>query len=119
MKETKGHTVKKLPVYNKNNCRFDGYDSELLMNKTSKLRDLLTKRGTFEMLISVCCTTNLVRYKQFRGLLKGISSKTLARRLKELERNGILERQAYNENPPMVEYNLTTKGQDLVESYLI
>jgi len=39
----------------------------------------------------------------------------LAIRLKELENSGILERRAYNEIPPRVEYNLTNKGQELVE----
>ena len=68
------------------------------------------------MLIPLCCSTNLVRYKQFRELMKGISSKTLARRLKELEKDGILERHAYNEIPPRVEYKMTEKGQELVES---
>ena len=68
------------------------------------------------MLILLCCTTNPVRYKQLRELMKGISSKTLASRLKELEKDGILERQAYNEIPPRVEYKLTNKGQELVES---
>ena len=47
-----------------------------------------------------------------------LSSKTLARRLKELEKDGILERQAYNEIPPRVEYKMTKKGQELVESIL-
>ena len=37
-------------------------------------------------------------------------------RLKELEKSGILERHAYNEIPPRVEYRLTTKGQESVES---
>jgi len=36
--------------------------------------------------------------------MKCISSKTLERRLMELEREGILERYAYNEIPPKVEY---------------
>jgi DNA-binding HxlR family transcriptional regulator len=49
--------------------------------------------------------------------MKGFSSKTLAKRLKELE-SRILERQAYNEIPPMVEYRLTDKGQELVESII-
>jgi DNA-binding HxlR family transcriptional regulator len=115
MIETKGQKVNKLPIYN-NSCNFEGYDSQILMLQTTKLRNLVTKRGTFEMLIPLCCSTNPVRYKQFRELMKGISSKTLARRLKELERDGILERHAYNEIPPKVEYNLTKKGQELVES---
>ena len=115
MKETKGQKINNLPIYD-NSCNFEGYDSQKLMLQTTKLRDLVTKRGTFEMLIPLCCSTNPVRYKHFRELMKGISSKTLARRLKELERDGILERHAYNEIPPRVEYKLTKKGQELVES---
>ncbi len=88
------------------------------MKETAKIRKLITKRGTLEMLIPLCCTTNPVRHKRFRELLKGFSSKTLARRLKELENAGILERQAYNEIPPRVEYKMTPKGQELVESVI-
>jgi DNA-binding HxlR family transcriptional regulator len=50
--------------------------------------------------------------------LRGVSSKTLAHRLQELEKGGILERHAYNEIPPRVEYRLTVKGQELVESVI-
>jgi len=97
-------------------CRFDGYDAELLMNETKKLRELITKRGTLEILIPLCCTTDPVRYIKFRNSLKGFSSKTLAIRLKQLEKNEILERRAYKEIPPRVEYRLTQKGQELAES---
>lgn len=88
------------------------------MLETARLRELITKRGTLEILIPLCCTSDPVRYKQFRNTIKGISSKTLASRLKELEKGGILERQAYNEIPPRVEYRLTDKGQELVESVI-
>jgi DNA-binding HxlR family transcriptional regulator len=100
----------------RDSCGFNGYDAELLMNETKKLRELITKRGTLEILIPLCCTTNPVRYIKFRNSLKGFSSKTLAIRLKQLERNEILERRAYKEIPPRVEYRLTNKGQELVES---
>jgi DNA-binding HxlR family transcriptional regulator len=99
-------------------CGFEGYDSSLLMSETGMLRKLITNRGTLEILIPLCCTTKPVRYMKFRNTLKGFSSKTLAVRLKELERSGVLERQAYNEIPPRVEYRLTTKGQELVESII-
>ena len=113
-KEGKG---KALPVLNKNiECSFEGYDSSLLMSETAKLRGLITKRGTLEILIPLCCTTNPVRHKQFRQTLKGFSTRTLSIRLRELEKGGILERHRYNEIPPRVEYTLTTKGQELVES---
>ena len=110
-------TRSNLPMVNET-CGFEGYDPLALMSETSKLRNLITKRGTLEILIPLCCTTNSVRYKQFRQALKGISSKTLAYRLKELEKAGVLERHSYNEIPPRVEYKLTAKGQELVESII-
>lgn len=103
----------KLPVIQ--DC-FSGYDVSTLMAETARLRKTLTKRGTLEILIPLCCTTQPVRYKQFRDTISGISSKTLASRLKELERDGVLERKAYSEIPPRVEYRLTPKGQELVGS---
>ncbi len=102
----------------RNGCSFEGYNATLLMKETAKIRKLITKRGTIEMLIPLCCSTKPVRYKEFKKLLKGFSSKTLARRLKELEESEILQRQAYNEIPPRVEYRLTIKGQELVESVI-
>ena len=109
--------IKELPVLQENaNCSFEGYDALLLMSETAKLRNLITKRGTLEILIPLCSTTNPVRHKQFRNALKGFSTRTLSIRLKELEKGGILERHRYNEIPPRVEYTLTNKGQELVES---
>jgi DNA-binding HxlR family transcriptional regulator len=114
--ETKRNSLKReLPLYN-DGCNFQGYDASTLMKETSRLRNLITKRGTLEILKSLCCSTNAVRHKKFKETLKGISSKTLAYRLQELERSGILERHSYNEIPPRVEYRLTPKGQELVES---
>ncbi|SRR5690606_22805136 len=109
-------TKKRLPMIE--GCSFEGYDYDYLLAETSKLRKIITKRGTLEILIPLCCTTKPVRYKQFKQSLKGISSKTLASRLKELEKSGILNRQSYNEIPPRVEYQLTPKGQELVESVI-
>lgn len=108
---------RELPVF-KESCGFEGYDASSLMAETAKLRNLITKRGTLQILIPLCCSTEPVRYKKFRETMKGISSKTLAYRLHELEKGGVLERRSYNEIPPRVEYNLTTKGQELVESVI-
>jgi DNA-binding HxlR family transcriptional regulator len=108
---------RELPLY-KDACNFEGYNPSSLMAETAKLRNLITKRGTLEILIPLCCSTEPVRHKKFRETMKGISSKTLAYRLHELEKGGVLERRSYNEIPPRVEYNLTTKGQELVESVI-
>jgi DNA-binding HxlR family transcriptional regulator len=109
----------KLPiVHDEPSCDFTGYDADMLMKETARIRKLIIKKGTLEILIPLCCTTNPVRYIKFRHTLKGFSSKTLAARLKELQRIGVLERKSYNETPPRVEYNLTDKGQELVESII-
>jgi DNA-binding HxlR family transcriptional regulator len=108
---------RELPIY-KDSCNFEGYDASSLMTETAKLRNLITKRGTLEILIPLCCSTEPVRHKKFRETMKGISSKTLAYRLHELEKGEILERHSYNEIPPRVEYRLTAKGQELVESII-
>jgi DNA-binding HxlR family transcriptional regulator len=115
--ETNGQKNHKLPMY-RNECSFEGYSAVILMKETAKIRKLITRRGTLEMLIPLCCSMKPVRHKEFRQLLKGFSSKTLARRLKELQYGGILHRQAYNEIPPRAEYTLTPKGQELVESII-
>jgi DNA-binding HxlR family transcriptional regulator len=99
-------------------CNFAGYDASSRMTEMARLRNIITKRGMLEILIPLCCSTKPVRYKQFKKTLKGVSSKTLASRLKELEKGGILDRRTYNEIPPRVEYRLTGKGQELVESVM-
>ncbi len=80
--ETKKRSSSQLRVY-QNECGFEGYDPVSLMAETAKLRKLITKRGTLEMLVPLCCSTEPVRHKQFRGLLKGIRQQDLG---KEIER---------------------------------
>ena len=75
--DTKSRRVKLPTITEKpENCSFDGYDAISLMAETAKLRRLITKRGTLEILIPLCCTTDPVRYMKFRQTLRGISSKT-------------------------------------------
>ena len=62
------------------------------------LRDLL--RGT-------------KRFGELRRNLHAVSPKTLTDRLRDLERNGVLERKVFPEIPPRVEYTLTEKGRAL------
>lgn len=54
-----------------------------------------------------------IRFNKLKIQLKGISPKTLSDRLKELENAGIINRQAYAEIPPRVEYSLTQDGMEV------
>ena len=79
---------------------------------------LLGSRGTMEILCVFCCSQKKVRFTELGRLFKHLSTKTLASRLKELEKTGIITRTAYNEIPPRVEYSITEKGQSLVEALI-
>jgi len=91
------------------------YPAELAKIGKETLR-LISSRGTMEVLSLFCCSQKKVRFTELSNLFKHISTKTLASRLKELEREGILNRTAYNEIPPRVEYSMTEKGQSLAEA---
>ena len=53
------------------------------------------------------------RFAQLRRQIPGITEKMLAQQLRELERDGIVERKVYATVPPKVEYFLTTYGRSL------
>ena len=59
-----------------------------------------------------------LRYNDILNELKGISSSTLTTMLKDLEKEDILSRQAFNEIPPRVEYSLTSRGRELREAII-
>ena len=54
------------------------------------------------------------RFTELERSCEGISPRTLAERLRALEQEGLLERRAYDEHPPRVEYELTAKGEALL-----
>ena len=51
-----------------------------------------------------------IRFGQLDSIIPLISRKVLTEQLKELEEDGLLERLAYKEIPPRVEYKLSMKG---------
>lgn len=55
------------------------------------------------------------RFGELLEVMGNISPKTLSQRLKMLEEMGFVQRQAYPEIPPRVEYRLTEKGLALID----
>jgi len=53
------------------------------------------------------------RFVEIDQAIPGISDRMLAERLRELERNGIVERSVFAQIPVRIEYSLTEKGHSL------
>lgn len=53
------------------------------------------------------------RYEALRRRIDGVSKRMLTHTLRELERNGLVDRRVKERVPPHVEYRLTALGQSL------
>jgi DNA-binding HxlR family transcriptional regulator len=60
----------------------------------------------------------VLRFKELKEKIRGISSKMLSQTLKKLESQNVVQRKVYAEVPPRVEYRLTQYGADLTEQVL-
>jgi DNA-binding HxlR family transcriptional regulator len=53
------------------------------------------------------------RYAELRRAIEGISEKVLIASLRQLEADGLVERESFHEVPPRVVYRLTRRGRTL------
>ena len=54
------------------------------------------------------------RYGEIKKSIRYISEKMLIQQLRQLERDGLIDRKQYPEVPPRVEYSLSDKGRTLI-----
>ncbi len=78
--------------------------------RLAKAMDLLGKRWTTLILYQLL--EGPQRFNEIESSLP-ISGRLLSERLKELEKEGIVEREVFSEVPIRVEYSLTEKGRAL------
>ncbi len=73
--------------------------------------DLLERRWLLSILYAAL--EGAMRFNEFRAAVAEVPPTTLAQRLRELERAGIVERRVVGASPPFAEYRLTRSGRDL------
>lgn len=64
-------------------------------------------------IIYVLAFYEVLRYGELKRLLSPVTHKMLTAQLKELEKDGLVNRKEYHQIPPKVEYSLTQMGKDL------
>jgi DNA-binding HxlR family transcriptional regulator len=80
-------------------------------------RDVLEVLASkWTLLIIHALASGPTRTGALRRRIEGISEKMLSQTLKELERRGLVKRNAYPEVPPRVDYELTPLGRSLREA---
>ncbi len=82
-----------------------------LPEEVRRAAGLLERRYAFS--IVVASHEGAVRFNEFLQMLDPVPPATLASRLTELERAGILERVIVDARPPRAEYHLTALGARL------
>jgi DNA-binding HxlR family transcriptional regulator len=86
-------------------------DQALVPEEVRRVADLLERRYAVSILYA--SHQGCTRFTEFRQALGAIPPGTLAQRLVELERGGILRREVTDARPPRVEYVLTAEGRSL------
>jgi DNA-binding HxlR family transcriptional regulator len=69
------------------------------------------------MILYSLVSEGMVRFNQLKRAVSGISQKMLTQQLRELERDGLIRRRVFPENPPHVEYSMTELGLSLGPIY--
>ncbi|MDR3671311.1 MAG: helix-turn-helix domain-containing protein [Holophaga sp.] len=81
------------------------------------VRELLTRIGdkwTIFLILSLDLLGGRARFSELERAVPGISQRVLSLTLKNLERDGLVIREAFAEVPPRVEYEITDLGKSLL-----
>jgi DNA-binding HxlR family transcriptional regulator len=82
-----------------------------------EVRQILNRVGDkWSILVIAMLDQGTRRFTELRREIDGISQRMLALTLRQLERDGLVQRTVYPVVPPKVEYQLTELGSTLLES---
>ncbi|MFC6787177.1 winged helix-turn-helix transcriptional regulator [Halobaculum halobium] len=91
---------------------FDAEEQDRIRRTVADLLDLLGKTHTMAVLSAFAFAEGSLRFSDLEAELD-VAPNTLSTRLRELTDAGLLDRQAYDEVPPRVEYTPTEKAESL------
>jgi DNA-binding HxlR family transcriptional regulator len=101
------------------NCRLTAnYDVlQWDVREGCEVRQILDRiADKWSLLVIALLDKRTMRFAELLRSIEGISKRMLTTTLRQLERDGIVERTVYPTVPPKVEYNLTPLGNSLHET---
>lgn len=85
----------------------------------SPVRDVLDRVGDkWTLLVLGMLEREPQRFTALQRLIPGISQRMLTLTLRNLQRDGLVSRKSFDENPPRVEYTVTPLGRTLLPSVI-
>lgn len=79
----------------------------------SKVLEIISNKWT--ALVIYAMEDGIIRYGEIGRRIEGISKKMLTQTLRQLERDGLVQRDITPSVPPIVEYSLTPLGETLLQ----
>ncbi len=101
------------------NCRLtSNYDVlQWDVREGCEVRQILDRiADKWSLLVIALLDKRTMRFAELLRSIEGVSKRMLTTTLRQLERDGIVERTVYPTVPPKVEYNLTPLGNSLHEA---
>src|SRR3954449_10871228 len=92
----------------------DGIGDAPQVCPATRVFDLIAHKWTVTILHHLHGAGGPIRFRQLQRLVDPITQKELTKRLRELERSGLVARAIFAEVPPRVEYRLTDLGATLI-----
>ncbi len=94
---------------------FQAWSAMPLDAERCPVRDVLDHMGSkWTTLILLALTQQALRFSEVHRAVPDISKRMLTQSLRELERDGLIERTVYPTKPPSVEYRLSVLGESLL-----
>ena len=91
-------------------------DAEARVCPATRVFDLIAHKWTVTIIHHLYKARGPVRFRQLQRLVDPITQKELTKRLRQLERSGLVDREVFAEVPPRVEYRLTDLGATLISA---